>query len=159
MTTTAIHISKPSSARRVVLDAFIPVPRGTTAAAPAPLNWPTKDPSDVLDYEFDIAPALIGNEGDSIATLDVSIAPDNPGDLVLNAAQADGTQVVLWLAAGQANTVYTITILLTTTSGRTLQRSILLPVLALSSPSLPDDAVDVTAGVVLTDQNGNPILT
>lgn len=159
MTTTAIHISKPSSARRVVLDAFIPVPRGTTAAAPAPLNWPTKDPSDVLDYEFDIAPALIGNEGDSIATLDVSITPDNPGDLVLNAAQADGTQVVLWLAAGQANTVYTITILLTTTSGRTLQRSILLPVLALSSPSLPDDAVDVTAGVVLTDQNGNPILT
>jgi hypothetical protein len=159
MSTLAVHVSKPSIARTVILDAFIPVPRGSTAVAPAFLSWPTKDPSDVLDYQFNISPALIGNEGDSIAALDVSINPSNPGDLALNEAQVDGSSAVLWLSGGQAGTVYTITILLSTTSGRTLQRSILLPVLSLSAPPTPDDAVDVSTGVVLTDQNGNPILT
>lgn len=159
MSTPAVHVSKPSSARTVLLDAFIPVPRGSTAVAPAPLNWPSKDPSDVLDYRFDISPALIGNEGDSIATLDVSISPDNPGDVTLDQAQVDGSCAVLWLSAGQAGTVYIVTILISTSSGRTLQRSILLPVLPLSTPIAPGDAVDISAGVVLTDQNGNPILT
>ncbi len=159
MATPAIHVSKPSSARTVVLDAFIPVPRGSTAVAPPPLNWPTKDPNDVLDYQFDISPALIGNEGDSIATLDVLITPDNPGDLTLNEVQADGPSAVLWLSEGQAGTVYTITVLISTINGRALQRSILLPVLLLSVPPVPPNAIDITAGVVLTDQNGNPVLT
>jgi len=159
MSTPAIHIQKPSTARTVVLDAFVPVPRGSTAVAPAPLNWPTKDPSDVLDYRFNISPALIGNEGDSISTLDISITPDNPGDLALNEAQADGPNAVLWLSGGQAGTVYTITVLISTINGRTLQRSILLPVLELSAPSVPAGAIDISAGAVLTDQNGNPILS
>ena len=158
MSTPAIHIQKPSTARTVTLDAFIPVPRGSTAVAPPPLNWPTKDPNDVLDYRFNIAPALIGNEGDSISTLDVFISPDNPGDLVLNQVQADGANAVLWLSAGQPGTVYTITILISTINGRTLQRSILLPVLPLSTLPSSADALDISAGVVLTDQNGNPIL-
>jgi hypothetical protein len=123
------------------------------------LNWPTKDPNDVLDYQLNISPALIGNEGDSIATLDVLIAPDNPGDLTLNEAQADGPSAVLWLSGGQAGTVYTITVLISTVTGRTLHRSILLPVLSLSAPPIPSNAIDIASGVVLTDQNGNPVLT
>jgi hypothetical protein len=158
MTTPAVHVSKPSNARTVFLDAFIPVPRGSVAVAPSPLNWPTKDPNDILDYQLNIAPALVGNEGDSIATLDVFISPDNPGDLTLNEAQADGPAAVLWLSGGQGGTVYTITIAISTTNGRTIQRSILLPVLLLSVPPVPPDAIDVSAGVVLTDQNGNPLL-
>ena len=79
MPTPATHVWKPSNARTVVLDSFIPVPRGSTAVAPPPLNWPTKDPADVLDYQFDISPALVGNDGDAIATLDVTIEPANPG--------------------------------------------------------------------------------
>jgi hypothetical protein len=122
------------------------------------LNWPTKDPNDVLDYQINISPALIGNEGDSIATLDVFIMPNNPGDLVLNEVQADGPSAVLWLSEGQAGTVYTITLLISTINGRTLQRSVLLPVLLLSVPPVPPGAIDVSAGVVLTDQNGNPVL-
>jgi hypothetical protein len=159
MATPAIHVSKPSSARTVLLDAFIPVPRGSTAVAPPLLNWPTKDPGDVLDYQLNISPALIGNEGDSIATLDVSITPDNPGDLTLNEVQADGPSAVLWLAGGQPGTVYTITIMLSTINGRALQRSILLPVLYLSVPPVPANAIDTTTGVALTDQNGNPVVT
>jgi hypothetical protein len=143
----------------VVLDAFIPVPRGSAAAAPPPLNWPTKDPIDVLDYQFDITPAVVGNDGDVIATLDVSIEPNNPGDLSLQSATTDGTVAVLWLAGGQAGTVYTVTLVIATTNGRTIQRSILLPVVYLSVPPVPPNALVTNAGVVLTDQNGNPVLT
>ncbi|HEX3401103.1 MAG TPA: hypothetical protein VHT74_12340, partial [Acetobacteraceae bacterium] len=137
MPTPATHVWKPSNARTVVLDAFIPVPRGSAAAAPPPLNWPTKDPIDVLDYQFDITPAVVGNDGDVIATLDVSIEPNNPGDLSLQSATTDGTVAVLWLAGGQAGTVYTVTLVIATTNGRTIQRSILLPVVYLSVPPVP----------------------
>ena len=159
MPTPATHVWKPSNARTVVLDAFIPVPRGSAAAAPPPLNWPTKDPIDVLDYQFEITPAVVGNDGDVIATLDVSIEPNNPGDLSLQSATTDGTVAVLWLAGGQAGTVYTVTLVIATTNGRTIQRSILLPVVYLSVPPIPPNALVTNAGVVLTDQNGNPVLT
>jgi hypothetical protein len=159
MATLAIHVSKPSTARTIVLDTFIPVPRGSVATVPPLLNWPTKDPNDILDYQFDISPALIGNEGDSIATLDVVISPNNPGDLTLNEAQADGPSAVLWLSGGQAGIVYTVTVMISTTNGRALQRSIVLPVLSLSMPPVPPNAIDTATGMVLTDQNGNPLLT
>jgi hypothetical protein len=159
MPTPATHVVKPSVARKITLDSFIPVPRGTAATAPALLNWPSKDPADVLDYEFDISPAVIGNAGDAIQTLDVAIAPNNPGDLTLESAQADGTSAVLWFAGGQSGTVYTVTLLISTVNGRTVQRSVLLPVLSLSVPLVPSNAVDIRTGIPLTDQNGNPILS
>lgn len=159
MFTPATHVSKPSAARTVQLDSFIPVPRGATAVAPPPLNWPTKDPGDVLDYVFDASPALIGNPGDTIETLDVTISPNNPGDVVLKSAAADGSSVVLWLSSGQSGSVYVVTIIIGTSSGRTLQRSILLPVLFLSTPPVPPTAIQTSAGLMITDQNGNPVLT
>ena len=159
MSTPANHITKPSSARTIVLDSFVPVPRGSTAAAPPPLNWPTKDPGDVLDYQLDISPALVGNEGDAIASLDVTISPANPGDLSVSNLAADGPIAVMWLSAGQVNTIYTITILISTMSGRTLQRSVLLPVLSLSNPPVPATAIATDLGLIITDQNGNPVLT
>ena len=158
MATPAIHVWKPSTARTVVIDSFIPVPRGSAAVAPSPLNWPTKDPNDVLDYRLDIAPAIVGNRGDSISSIDVVISPNEPGDLTLNGVTADGTEAVFWLSAGQAGAVYTVTVTIGTTNGRTLQRSVLLPVLLLSVPPVPSTAILTSAGVMLTDQNGNPVL-
>jgi len=131
---------------------------GAAAAAPPPLNWPSKDPRDVLDYQLDIAPAVLGNPHDAISTLNVATTPNNPGDLTINSVAADGTVAVIWLAGGVAGTVYTVTLLITTTSGRTIQRSILLPVVELSVPPIPANALQTTTGVVITDQNGNPIL-
>jgi hypothetical protein len=159
MPTPATHVWKPSNARTVVLDSFIPVPRGSTALAPPPLNWPAKDPADVLDYQFDISPALVGNDGDAIATLDVTIEPANPGDLVLNSATTDGALAIVWLSGGQAGTIYTVNLVITTVNGRTINRTILLPVLYLSVPPIPPNALITDTGVVLTDQNGNPVLT
>jgi hypothetical protein len=159
MSTTVSHVWKPSNARLVTVDSFIPVPRGTTAIAPAPLNWPTKDPGDVLDYILDIGPALVGNDGDGIATLSVTLSPSAPGDLMIQSTTADGSRVILWLSEGQAGTTYTITFSINTINGRSLQRSVLLPVLLLSVPAVPPNALITTAGVVLTDQNGNPVLS
>src|ERR1700759_620130 len=158
MSTTLSHVWKPSHARLVTIDSFIPVPRGSTAVAPPPLNWPTKDPGDVLDYILDIGPVIVGNDGDGIANLSVGAAPSNPGDLLVNSLTADGSRVVLWLSAGQAGTVYTVTFSITTLSGRVIQRSVLLPVLLLSVPVVPVNALATSAGVFLADQNGNPVL-
>jgi hypothetical protein len=159
MSTTVSHVWKPSSARLVTIDSFIPVARGNSPVAPPPLNWPTKDPGDILDYILDIGPAIIGNDGDGIATLSVSISPSNPGDLVVQSTTADGSRIVLWLSEGQAGTVYTITFIISTTNGRSLQRSVLLPVLMLSVPVVPSNALITTSGVMITDQNGNPVLS
>jgi hypothetical protein len=158
MSTPASHVWKPSCARSVTIDSFVPIPRGSSAIAPPLLNWPTKDPGDTLDYEIDISPALIGNNGDSIATIDATVAPNNPGDLSVSSITADGARCIFWLTEGQSGTVYTVTIIVGTTNGRTVQRSVLLPVLYLSVPPIPPDALETGTGTVVTDQNGNPIL-
>jgi hypothetical protein len=157
MATIISHVWKPSTARTITIDGFVPVPRGSTAAAPPPLSWPPKDPGDILDYQIDIEPALIGNEGDSIESTDIEIDPSQPGDLVLDNATADGYKIVTWLSGGQAGVTYTVTFKATLTSGRTLQRSILMPVVALSSLSVPVNAIQTATSDPLTDQNGNPI--
>ncbi len=158
MPTTASHVWRPSAARTITLDAFVPVPRGTAATAPAPLSWPLKDPADLLDYQFDIAPALIGNDGDAIATLDITISPSNPGDLALTSTAADGSRAVLWLSAGQSGTNYTVTLTIGTQAGRTIARSVLLPVVTLAIPPVAAAPLQTETGNALTDSNGNPIL-
>jgi hypothetical protein len=158
MSTPANHLWKPSQARLVTIDSFVPVPRGSTAVAPPPLNWPAKDPGDVLDYLLDIGPALVGNDTDGIATLDVSITPSAPGDLLMQSVTTDGSRIILWLAGGQVGTVYNITFAIGTNGGRVLQRTVLLPVILLSVPPIPEGAVLTAPGAALTDQNGNPIV-
>ena len=159
MSTAASHIWKPSSARLVKVDSFIAIARGTTAVSPAPLNWPAKDPGDILDYILDISPAIVGNDGDGIATLDISVSPTNSGDLAIRSSTSDGSRIILWLSGGQAGTVYTTNFIISTLSGRTLQRSVLLPVLLLSSPQIPPTALMISGGSPLIDQNGNPVLS
>ena len=158
MPTTASHAWVPSVARTVTLDAFVPVPRGTTPTPPTTPYWPLKDPGDTLDYQFDIAPALIGNDGDSISTLDITIVPAASGDLALASTTADGTRAVLWLSSGQPGTTYTVTLTIGTQAGRTISRSVLLPVAALATPASVEDSLLTSDGTPLVDQNGNPIL-
>jgi hypothetical protein len=158
MATLVSHVWKPSKARIITIDSFVPVPRGTTATAPTPLSWPSKDPGDILDYQLDIEPALIGNEGDAIESVDVNVVPSQPGDLSTDNITADGCRIVVWFSSGQAGTTYSVTALVTMASGRTLQRSILLPVVAMSLPSFPINAIETTTFDPLTDQNGNPIV-
>jgi hypothetical protein len=158
MATTATHVWRPSGARRCVLDGFVPLPRGSIPTTPAPLAWPAKDPADVLDYEFDISAALLGNKGDTIVTLDATLTPNAPGDLALASMIADGAIAVFWFGQGQIGTIYVIQITITTQSGRTISRAVLLPVQALASTSAPSEILTTDTGTIVTDQNGNPIL-
>lgn len=157
MATAASFVWRPSTARVAVVDGFGPFVRGSSVSPP--LNWPAKDPNDVLDYVFDVSDALLGDAGDSIATLDVQIAPSDTGDLVLRGLVADGERAVLWLAAGQPGTTYLVTILVGTAAGRTLLRSVSLPVLSMGVLSVAVDVLTDASGVALTDDSGNPILT
>ena len=123
-TTPTTHLWRPSCARRLVLDGFVPVPRGTLPSALPSLAWPAKDPADVLDYEFDISAALAGNAGDAIASVAVTVSPNAAGDLAVSGIAADGAVAVLWLSGGQAGTVYTVQLTIATLSGRTIARTV-----------------------------------
>ena len=157
MGTTVSHVWRPSSSRVIVVDGFVPGPRGVPLRPSQPLHWPPKDPADILDYQFDIAPALTGNDGDAISTLDVIITPSDPGDLSLASAAADGSRAVLWLQGGQAGTTYTVTLTLGTQAGRNLSRSVLLPVVALAAQSGSDMLLTTETGSALVDDSGNAL--
>lgn len=159
MSKPAIYSWQPTTTRVVAVEGFGPFPRGVLQMQPPPLNWPVKDPGDVLDYIFDLSDALAGNQGDSIATIDVAIYPNNTGDLTLQSSSADGDQAILWLAGGVAGTNYAVNIVVGTNSGRVFSRTVSLPVQALATAIATDtDIVDQT-GADLTDQTGAPLTT
>jgi hypothetical protein len=126
---------------------------------PPALIWPIKDPADVLDYVFDLTDALAGNDGDAIATIDVSIYPNNTGDLTLRSSRADGDLAILWLAGGIAGTTYAVTVVVGTNSGRVFSRTVSLPVEALSTPTVPANDITDQTGAPLTDQTGAALTT
>ena len=159
MATLANHSWKPSAARLLTITGFEPRPRGSNPLPPAGtvVAWPPKDPADVLDYTFDISPALWGDEGDSISYLDVTIMPELTGDLTLNASSVDGQRVILWLGAGQSGTTYGVTIAITTVAGRSFQRTLYLPCSSLSAtPPLGTELVTESGSAIL-DAAGQPI--
>jgi hypothetical protein len=159
MGTPATYSWIASTARVIVLDGFGAVPRGTLQLLQPPLSWPIKDPTDTLDYVLDISEAIAGNEGDSIATLDVAISPSNPGDLTLQSCSADGDLAIMWFAAGFSGTTYAVTITVATNCGRVIGRTINLPVLALANPPVPPNAITDQTGAPITDQSDHPITT
>lgn len=161
MAGSATYVWRPSNARIVVLDGFSSPLRPSTisvaAATPVTPSWPTKDPGDVLDYQLDVANALAGDRVDAIDGLTVAISPSEPGDLSLVSAAMAGTSAIVWLSGGQAGTTYTVTLTVTTTSGRTIARSVLLPVASLTVPVLPSTTLTTDGSTPLTDQNGTPL--
>lgn len=123
------------------------------------LSWPPKDPSETLDYVFDVSQALLGNEGDAIATLDIAINPANPGDLMVQSSSADGAQAIIWLSAGFSGTTYAVTITVGTNSGRIIARTVYLPVLTLASLPPPANAITDQTGAPLMTQTGSDLTT
>ena len=158
MATTASHIWRPSASRLLLLDGFVPGPRGFAAYPAVPLRWPAKDPADVLDYQLDIAPALFGNDGDAISTIDVLITPSNDGDLALSSSSADGTRAVFWLQGGLSGIVYNVTVMIGTETGRVISRSVLLPVVTLASQTASNLPLTTEGGAALVDSDGNALI-
>ena len=157
---TAVNqVWRPSAARLVTLEGMLPLPRGVLPSDVPPLVWPAKDPGDVLDYALDATAALAGDTTDRIATAAVTLVPDaSSADLQLGNIVADGAVVIIWLSGGQAGTVYSVQISISTLSGRIIGRTVLLPVQELAAVPPPASILTTEAGAVITDQNGNPIL-
>lgn len=158
MATTASHVWRPSASRVLVIDGFIPGPRGFTASPIVPLKWPPKDPADTLDYQFDIAPALAGNDGDAISTLDVLITPSEQGDLNLVSASADGTRAVFWFQGGMSGVTYNVTVMIGTQTGRMFSRSVLLPVTTFALQNAANLPLTTEGGTALVDSDGNALI-
>ncbi len=154
--TPVTHAWRPSGARRVVLDGFQPLLRGCLPTTPAPLVWPAKDPADVLDFEIDIIEAIAGDDGDTIVAVGLTFEP--AAELAAGVIIADGSILVIWLSGGVAGTTYVVQATISTASGRTIGRAILLPVQDLTHPASATTALTTLAGSVVIDQFGNPIL-
>ena len=160
MSTPATHSWQPTTSRVVVVEGFGPYPPGVLQTPPPALIWPVKDPGDTLDYVFDLSVALAGNDGDAIATLDVSISPDNTGDLTLHSSTGDGYLAILWLTSGVAGTTYAVTVVVGTNSGRVFSRTVSLPVEALATATAASsNVITDQTGAPITDQAGAPITT
>lgn len=87
-----------------------------------------KDPIAVLDYTLDYNdaadPYLEG--GETISTSTWSVAPT--GELIIDADSNTTTTATVTVSAGTAGNVYRLTNTLTTSAGRTEERSIILRV-------------------------------
>lgn len=89
----------------------------------------TKDPSDVLDYTWDFAhvppqpllPVLADGE-----TIDGSPVVTCPAGLTLGVVTHDDTTVTAWLSGGEPDTLYLVPCKITTSGGRTYERSLTL---------------------------------
>mgnify|MGYP000967131429 FL=1 len=86
------------------------------------LQNPLKDPSAVLDYAFDWTGWLAAGETitDHTITADTGITVDS-------STESDG-KVTVWLSGGTAGINYKVACLITTTAGRTDERTIWIKV-------------------------------
>lgn len=76
-----------------------------------------KDPADVSDW---LATFKLP-KGDAIATVISTVA--KPDTITIDTTMVVGNNVIVWLSGGEAATVYDIEITITTTGGRTFQRT------------------------------------
>ena len=86
------------------------------------LQNPLKDPSAVLDYVFDWTEWLATGETitDHTITADTGITVDSPTE--------DAGKVTVWLSGGTAGINYKVACLITTSAGRTDERTIWIKV-------------------------------
>lgn len=86
------------------------------------MAWPNKDPSDVLDYAIDWT-----NELDEETIVGSSWAVSH-ASLVIDSDTIAGARAVVWLSDGLAGFLYAVTNTITTSAGRTFERSVSLRV-------------------------------
>lgn len=87
------------------------------------LRWSDKDPSDVWDFTLD-ATRWISAIADTLASVSAAVAP---AGLTLGATSVTPAGLAtVRISSGAANTDYLVTLTLTTTGGRILQRSVQL---------------------------------
>jgi hypothetical protein len=91
---------------------------------------PYKDPDSVMDYGADYSSWLSTGETISASAwlIDGTVvsATDTVNGLTLNSATSTTTATAAWLSGGTVGTTYTLTNRITTSAGRTEDRSMLI---------------------------------
>ena len=92
-----------------------------------------KDPDSVLDYKFDFAGLTNGNgdcdwleSGETISSRTVTVSSGLTKDS--DSITDTNTSVTVWLSGGTAGNVYTVACKVTTSLGRTVERTITIRV-------------------------------
>jgi len=87
------------------------------------LTWPAKDPDEYLDYQIDWTDYL---DGDVIATSAWSAVETNSPGLTITAGSpaTDGSKTYVWLSGGQDGETYHVLNRVTTTGGRSMDRTV-----------------------------------
>lgn len=83
--------------------------------------WPAKDPQDRLDYMMDFAEQLEADGGDTLTGTPTVQA--TPAGLEVSSISIADVAVGFWLAGGEADRNYQITVEVQTNGGRTYSRS------------------------------------
>lgn len=96
---------------------------------PNPQTMAPMDVNDVIDYLFDFSSILTKMGGDTLLTK--SVAAESGLTVVSSSFSNGNTGVVVVLSSGSVDTSYTVTCTVTTQQGRTLERSMIIPVSAL----------------------------
>lgn len=86
-------------------------------------EWSPKDPSEVMDYTINWTNLLVGAETISTSTWSVS-----PSGLTLGTESDATPNTSIWLSGGTAGTTYMVNCRITTSGGRTHERTILIEV-------------------------------
>jgi hypothetical protein len=87
------------------------------------LEWPSKDPDEVLDYTVDWTARLGTND-----TIISSEWPDPPTGIIVDSDNHDTTSSVIWLSGGTLNEAYTFVNRVVTAGGRTMDQSVKLKI-------------------------------
>lgn len=102
------------------------------------LQWPAKDPDEVLDYYFDWAAVLAS--GETVVSSVVALV--TAAGLVLNSQSNTTTRSTLWVSGGTDGLTGVFTATVQTSGGRTFEAAAVLPIVAT-----------VPSGVAITGYN------
>ncbi len=82
----------------------------------------TKDPNEVVDYDFSWADQMADLDNDTIATSNWTV----PSGITRDSQSNTTTRTKVWLSGGTTGQTYTLLNRITTAGGRTLDQSIKL---------------------------------
>jgi len=92
------------------------------------LQWPEKDPAELLDYALNFAPVFDSNPASPTGDTIQSVVWTVPADLTLHQQLVSGNVAVAWLSGGQSGAHYMIRCVAASLQGRTGTLAAELPV-------------------------------
>lgn len=89
------------------------------------IAWPAKTPADILDFSLDWRLQMaLAAPADTLATVVWTV----PDELTVESQANTSTVATVWLSGGVAGANYPVACKVTTDGGRTIERTVYLPI-------------------------------